>query len=96
MMKIYYVYILQCSDGTFYTGVTNNLERRLQQHNVGINKTCYTFKRRPLKLVFHEKYIDINLAISWEKKLKKWSAKKKKVLIDKNYHLLLDLAKKQF
>lgn len=48
----YYLYILKCADNTFYTGVTNNLERRLKEHESGVNKDCYTFNRRPLKLVF--------------------------------------------
>lgn len=96
MIKSYYVYILKCSDETYYTGVSNDLERRLREHNEGLNTTCYTFKRRPLELKFYEKYSDINLAIAWEKKLKKWSKKKKEALIADNYHLLKDLSKKEF
>ncbi len=42
-MKRYYVYILKCSDNSYYTGFTNNIERRLNEHNSGINKECYTF-----------------------------------------------------
>jgi putative endonuclease len=45
----YYVYIVQCSDGHYYTGVTNDLDRRLWEHNTGYNKDCYTFKRRPVE-----------------------------------------------
>ena len=42
-MKRYYVYILKCSDNSYYTGFTNNIERRLNEHNSGINKEYYTF-----------------------------------------------------
>lgn len=51
-MKKYYVYILQCSDFFLYTGITNNIERRVEEHQKGINKNCFTFKRRPVKLLF--------------------------------------------
>ena len=94
MHKSYYVYILLCSNKTYYTGVTNNLEKRLIEHNDGIHPESYTFSRRPVALKFHERYSDINLAIVWEKKLKKWSKKKKEALINGNYQLLPDLAKK--
>ncbi|MES2680933.1 MAG: GIY-YIG nuclease family protein [Bacteroidota bacterium] len=77
-MKYLYVYILKCSDGSYYTGVTNNPERRLEEHNFGINKDAYTYSRRALELVYRERFDDFNLAISWEKRIKKWSRKKKK------------------
>ena len=47
------LYILECSDGTFYTGITNNMERRLQQHNAG-SAARYTRGRRPVTLRYHE------------------------------------------
>jgi putative endonuclease len=53
-MKAYYVYILLCRDGSYYTGVTNNLEVRFVQHQEGHDPKAYTYKRRPLKLVFNE------------------------------------------
>ncbi|MGL4631734.1 MAG: GIY-YIG nuclease family protein [Leadbetterella sp.] len=91
-MKIYYLYILKCSDGTFYTGVTSNLERRLIEHENGVNPKSYTFYRRPIDLQFFETFADINQAIEYEKKLKKWSALKKQALIDKNYEKLKEYA----
>ena len=66
----YYVYIVQCSDGSYYTGVTNDLERRIWEHETGCNEKCYTFARRPLKLKYSEHFHDINNAIAWEKQLK--------------------------
>jgi len=55
-MNQYFVYILLCSDSSYYTGVTNNLDRRLYEHEAGFDPKSYTFKRRPLKLVF-KKYL---------------------------------------
>lgn len=95
-MKVMYVYILRCSDKTYYTGVTNNLESRYLQHKEGINPACYTYSRRPLELVFYEIYNNPTTAISYEKKIKKWSRSKKEALIKKNFHLLPLLSKKEF
>ncbi len=53
-MKSYYVYILLCNDKSYYTGVTNNLDERLAQHNSGYAVTSYTFKRRPVVLKFSQ------------------------------------------
>ncbi len=86
--KHLYVYILVCSDNSFYTGVTNNPEKRLEQHSLGVNKDCYTFSRRPLKMVYCEKFADYNLAIEWEKRIKNWSRKKKEALITENWSVL--------
>lgn len=91
-MKLYYVYILQCSDGLTYTGITNNISRRMEEHNKGLNKTCFTYKRRPLKLIFNQEFNDIEQAIFFEKKIKKWSAKKKLALANEEYDLLQLLA----
>ncbi len=92
MYKILYVYVLECSDKTYYTGVTNNLERRINEHEQGMDAESYTYKRRPLKLVYFEMFTDYNLAIEWEKRIKKWSQKKKKALIDSNWEKLKELS----
>ena len=91
-MKHYYVYILECSDGLFYTGVTNDISRRLKEHNKGLNQTCFTFKRRPLKLVFQQVFNEVEQAIYFEKKIKKWSAKKKRALVNRDFNLLKTLS----
>jgi len=75
--KLRGVYILLCSDGLAYTGFTNNISRRFQEHQNGRNKTCFTYKRRPLKLIFRQEFNDVHQAINFEKKIKKWSGKKK-------------------
>ena len=91
-MKSYFVYILKCSDGLTYTGITNDISRRLEEHQNGLNKNCFTFKRRPLELIFHQEFNDVNQAIYFEKKIKKWSGKKKLALANENFDLLEILA----
>lgn len=91
-----YVYILLCSDKTYYVGVTNNLERGFAQHQEGIHPECYTFLRRSVELKFPELFNNALSAIAFEKKIKKWSKVKKEALISKNYDLLHSLSKKKF
>ena len=93
-MKDYFVYILKCSDDSYYTGVTNNLERRIYEHQSGIIKG-YTSKRLPVKLVYSEKFHDINDVIKSEKQIKGWSRKKKEALIAGNFDLLVKLSNKK-
>ena len=95
-MKVFYVYILQCADDSFYTGITNNLERRMNEHNSGFSESSYTYSRRPLKLVYTEKFQYPNVAISREKQIKRWSRAKKIALINDEINLLKELAKKDF
>ena len=91
-MKLYYVYILKCSDGLTYTGITNNISRRLEEHQKGLNRTCFTYKRRPVELIFCQEFNDVKQAIYFEKKIKKWSGKKKLALANGDYDLLKLLA----
>ena len=91
-MKTYYVYILKWSDGLTYTGITNNISRRFEEHQNGLNKTCFTYKRRPLELIFQQEFNNVEQAIYFEKKIKKWSAKKKFALANGEYNLLQILA----
>ncbi|PQB04171.1 GIY-YIG nuclease family protein [Aureitalea marina] len=93
-MKRSYVYILKCSDQTFYTGVTSNLEKRLLSHTNGSYPESYTHTRRPVELVFYAEFTDINLAIEKEKQIKKWSRSKKEALIEEDFNKLRVLAKK--
>ncbi len=87
-MKTYYVYILKCSDEFLYTGITNDVERRFEEHEKGLNKNCFTYKRRPLELIFHQVFNDVEQAIYFEKKIKKWSSKKKLALANDNFDML--------
>jgi putative endonuclease len=68
-IKKYYVYILECADGSLYTGITNNLERRLKQHNDG-KGAKYCKNRRPVKLVFLVEAIDKSSAAKEEYRIK--------------------------
>ena len=95
-MKIYCVYILKCSDKTYYTGITSNLESRFFEHQQGKHIESYTCRRRPLELVFYAKFTDVGFAIYWEKRIKKWSKAKKEALINNEFEKLPNLAKKKF
>jgi len=59
-MKFYYVYILRCRDNSLYTGITSNLERRIDEHNAGKYRDAYTFSRRPVTLAFYQDFIEPN------------------------------------
>jgi len=91
-MKLYYVYILKCADGSYYTGISNDLDRRLQEHNTGFDKGAYTFTRRPVEIVFHAYFMDVKQAIAFEKQVKKWSRKKKEAIINDEWEKLKTLA----
>ena len=90
-----YMYILECSDGTYYTGSTKDLMRRLEQHQSGEGAN-YTAKRLPVKLLYYEVYDRIDYAFNREKQVQGWSRKKKEVLINGDEQLLSELAKKAF
>ena len=82
-----YVYILRCSDGTLYTGHTDNLSSREQTHNDGFGSR-YTASRRPVKVVYFEEFDSTAAAIARERQLKRWPAGKKEALIAGNLSLL--------
>ncbi len=90
-MKKGYMYILECSDGSYYTGSTTNLELRLQQHQSG-DGANHTKKRLPVTLVYYEEYARIDEAFYREKQVQGWSRKKKEALINGNPELLPQLA----
>ena len=69
-------------DSSFYTGITNNLEKRINEHNDGIDKNSYTYNRRPVVLKWYEKFTNPTEAITFEKKIKGWSRKKKGTIIE--------------
>ncbi len=67
----YAVYMLRCRDGCYYTGITNNLERRLREHQDGVSRTAYTYSRRPVTLVYTAHFQYVQDAIAWEKQLQR-------------------------
>lgn len=89
----YYVYIVECRDGSYYVGVTNDLDRRMWEHHTGYDPGCYTHDKRPVELKYFEHYTDVNQAISREKQLKGWSRKKKQALFKENWDELKRLSK---
>jgi putative endonuclease len=93
-MKSYYVYILKCNDGKYYTGVTSNIDKRYAQHQSSFYKDSYTSKRLPVELVFYAEFSIPGIAIEKEKQIKKWSKAKEEALI--NNEDLPNLAKKKF
>ncbi|MFA7445000.1 MAG: GIY-YIG nuclease family protein [Flavobacteriaceae bacterium] len=95
-MQLSYVYILQCSDKTYYVGVTSNLDKRIEEHISGKHFGSYTYNRRPVELVYSTTFTDIAIAIDYEKKIKKWSQQKKLALIEGRYDDLPNLSKKNF
>jgi putative endonuclease len=90
-MKDYFVYILKCSAESYYTGVTNNLEKRVSEHKSGTIKS-YTSSRLPVELVFSERFSDVNQAIRFEKQVKGWNRIKKEALINKDFDLLVQIS----
>ena len=90
---IYYVYIVECKDWSYYIGITNDLEKRLLEHNTGQDENSYTYSRRPVELKYFETFYDVNQAISREKQIKGWSRKKKQALIAQIFDNLKELAK---
>jgi len=91
-VRTYYVYMLLCADGSFYVGITNNLELRLGQHEFGFDPSCYTFSRRPVKLVHSSGFQNVDDAIAWEKQLKGWSRAKKSALVANDWSRIHELA----
>jgi len=83
-----YIYVILCNDDSYYTGVTDDLMRRFDEHLNGVYETCYTFKRRPLILKYYETIPFLKDAIERERQIKGWSKAKKKALIEGNFHKL--------
>jgi putative endonuclease len=79
---MYYLYILRCSDNSLYCGQTNNLKRRVYEHNFDKNKSAkYLRAKKPVKLVYFEKYPTLQKAMKRESEIKKWPKAKKEKLI---------------
>lgn len=76
----YFVYILECADKTYYTGCTNNLAKRLKQHNESKSGAHYTKIRRPVVLKYSEQYDTISEARAREAELKRLKREEKQVL----------------
>ncbi len=86
---MYYFYILRCSDNSLYCGQTNNLERRINEHNFDKSKSAkYLRNKKPLNLVYFEEYKTQLETMRRELQIKKWTRAKKEALIMGNKVLL--------
>ena len=85
--------MVMCRDKTLYTGVTRHVEIRVAQHNLGEDPDAYTFSRRPVRLVWCERFTDIFEAIRFEKQLKGWSRKKKLALIRGDWRAIVQFSR---
>jgi len=93
-MEHFFVYMLLCSDGSYYIGHTDNLEKRIADHTNG-QGCAYTSKRLPIRLVFVEQCSTRDEAFALERKIKGWSHKKKAALIKQDWQEISRLAKKK-
>ncbi|MGB0908201.1 MAG: GIY-YIG nuclease family protein [Maricaulaceae bacterium] len=95
-MRPIWVYILRCSDGSYYTGSYRGeeIETRLSEHNLAVDPKAYTAKRRPVTLVWAETFINADDAIAFERQVKGWSRKKKEALIRNEWEALPVLSKR--
>lgn len=92
----FWTYILKCADGSFYAGHTDDLDTRLAQHESGFFSDCYTFKRRPVQLMWSENFQTRQDALEAERKIKGWSRAKKEALIRGDFAAIQRLARKKF
>ena len=90
----FYAYMLHCADRSFYVGHTDNLERRIAQHDHGYTQG-YTANRRPVVLVWSETFPTRYEALTAERRIKGWSRAKKLAPIRGDWTLISDLAKKK-
>ena len=90
-----WMYILECSDGSYYAGSTKDLEYRLSEHQEG-RGAKYTSRRLPVKFVYSEEYERVIDAYAREKQVQNWSRAKREALINDNQEMLPKLAKKDF
>ncbi len=86
------MYILKCHDGSYYTGSTTDLDKRLNEHNAGLGAE-YTRKRLPVKLVYFEEFQQIDQAFKREKQIQNWSRSKKETLINGELEKLVELSR---
>lgn len=87
----FYVYVLKCADGSYYTGHTDNLEARLYQHQAGLGG--YTATRLPVTLLFQQSFPSREEALSAEMQIKGWSRAKKEAMMAGDWAAVSQLAK---
>jgi len=85
---MYYLYLLRCTDNSLYCGQTKDLQRRVKEHNDDDSKSKYTRARRPVKLVYFEKYSALQKVMRREIQIKRWTKAKKEALVKGGSRLL--------
>jgi predicted GIY-YIG superfamily endonuclease len=90
---MYHVYVLRCADGSFYVGSAQDLNSRVKDHNEG-RGAAYTFKHRPVRLVYSESFGSEDKALRRERQLKHWSHGKKDALIKGDLERLKHLSRR--
>ena len=88
----FYVYILKCRDGSYYTGHTDNIQLRMAQHQQGTFPKCYTASRLPVELVFTQQFPTREEALASERRIKGWSRKKKEAMMRGDWNEVSRLA----
>lgn len=91
----YIVYILRCSDGTFYTGLTTDISKRLLEHESCVLRNSYTYTRRPVKLEWFREFSTHDEAFTFEQQVKGWSRAKKEALIKDDWGLIHQIVKNE-
>ena len=92
---MFWVYILQCNDKSYYTGHTDNLESRFAQHKNKMIPNCYTSTRLPIQLMYSQEFPTREEALVAEKQIQGWSRRKKEALIQGDWQALSDYAKRK-
>ncbi len=85
----YFVYIVECNDTSFYTGITTNVERRVNEHNKSTRGAKYVKRRLPVKLVYFEEQDSVGDALKREREIKGWPKTRKVMLVHSGTNILL-------
>ena len=94
MARPFYAYLVLCSDGSYYTGHTDDLEKRVVEHQQGLGSR-YTARRTPVFLVWSETFADRDQAKAVEGMIKGWTRAKKQALIAGDFQTISELARKK-
>ena len=89
---MFWVYILRCSDGSYYTGHTDNLDVRMHQHETS-KEDSYVSSRRPFELIWSQTFETRELALASERQIKGWSRRKKEAMMRGDWEKVSELAK---
>jgi predicted GIY-YIG superfamily endonuclease len=94
-VKSFWVYVLLCREGSFYVGITSDVEHRLAEHAAGRDRRCFTYSRRPVELVHATSFGTPEEAICAEKQIKGWSRAKKAALLRGDWARIRELSRRR-